>query len=141
MTRSIRACLAAAALALFAAGAASAAPKEAAKGGEKVCAAGVGTYVCCKAAVANHCGYVTCCEKGNAAFFKASGCGTCAKHTAESQRAHHAACGLGTCESKAKSTYVSCCEEGNGGFFKGAAACCSHKGTGPSCCAADAKKK
>jgi hypothetical protein len=138
MTRSIRACLAAAAFALFAASAAVAAPKEAAKGEEKVCAAGVGTAVCCKASVANHCGYASCCEMGNSAFFSKTSCATCRKHDNQAKAAHHKSHAGSACGTNG---YVSCCEEGNGGFFKGNS-CCGHKAAaGASCCAAPAAKK
>ena len=115
--------------ALCLATAAVAAPKDAA--GEKPCPAGVGKAVCCKASVADHCMYTSCCEQGNKAFFTKKGCGTCAKHTAKAQLAHH---GKAACDTK--NLYTSCCDQGNKGFFK-AASCntCASSGA-KSCCAA-----
>ena len=62
--------------AVMAAGGALAAEK--AKTSNGVCALGKGKQVCCKAYVADHCKYVSCCEVGNAAFYTASRCHTCA---------------------------------------------------------------
>ena len=128
--------LTAAVLALGIAGAAAAAPKEGAKA-EQPCPAGVGKAVCCKASVANHCMYVSCCEQGNAGFFTKAHCATCDKHHAKAAHKGHAA-------SHACSTgYVSCCEKGNAKFFKkdGCAMCAAKKGDKAACCEAGAKKK
>ena len=126
--------LTAALLALGIAGAAAAAPKDAAKG-EKPCPAGVGTAVCCKASVANHCTYVSCCEQGNAGFFNQAHCATCEKHQAKSHAAHKGAAHACT------TAYVSCCEQGNAAFFKkeGCSMCAAKKEGKAACCAADAK--
>jgi hypothetical protein len=101
--------------------AAFAAPKSA-----ETCEAGKGKPVCCKASVANHCGYVSCCEMGNAAFFSKKHCGTCESHKAHAQAACAAkaapAAGAAACGAKT-TLYVSCCEQGNAGFFKAAHAC------------------
>ena len=123
-------------LALGIAGAAAAAPKEAAKG-EQPCPAGVGKAVCCKASVANHCMYVSCCEQGNAGFFSKAHCSACEKHQAKHQAAHKGAAHA------CSTAYVSCCEQGNAAFFKteGCSMCASKKDGKAACCAADAKAK
>jgi len=118
-----------------------AAPKEA----DKTCEAGKGKAVCCKASVANHCGYVSCCEVGNAGFFSKKHCGTCESHRDHAQ----AACAAGKtakadaktasgCAAKGSTLYVSCCDVGNARFFKAAHACgsgCEAK-KASACCAA-----
>ncbi|MFN3648385.1 MAG: hypothetical protein ACK47B_02290 [Armatimonadota bacterium] len=134
------AALALAALSLFSAAGALAAPKA----DGSTCEAGVGKQVCCKAGTAHGCDLGTsCCEVGNKGFFKASTCSAsqahraaaakaCAAPAAEkeagSQAAHagHTAAKLGT----------SCCEVGNKSFFK-SAGCCASKGakTASACCA------
>jgi len=146
----IRFAIAALTAALITAGAAVAAP-QAGKKAESTCAAGVGFKVCCKAFVAHHCDYVSCCEVGNAGFHAQKACATCAKHeakatpTATTAAAKSAAaktdgksaCAAGACAEG--NLYVSAHEMGNGGFFTRTAA---HSGkAGAACCAGEAKAK
>jgi hypothetical protein len=127
------------ALAVGLMGAAAAAPAKNAAAKDEMCAAGHGKAVCCKAGVADHCGYVSCCEVGNAGFFTSKSCSTCAKHRAEAARAAAKSCCAGESKEHAGHAggngYVSCCEEGNRAFFSqgctmGApkAACCAKEG-------------
>ena len=109
MSRLIPALLAVGAT-LLTAGVAVAAPKAAASA-EKVCVAGVGKPVCCKAYVANHCMYVSCCEVGNHGFFKQTACAKC-----EANRAARATdCG----DKSACSPDAAVAGTGNGAFFGG----------------------
>lgn len=119
--------LSAAVVSLALASAASAAPKK--DGAAPVCEAGVGKAVCCKAFVANHCAYVSCCEQGNAAFFTAKHCSLCDEHTME--RALRAS--GSTCSADAAS-----CETGNRAFFS-AAAPYGTRGGKSACCASEKK--
>jgi hypothetical protein len=123
-----------AALALFAAPA-FAGEKSAAAG--STCEAGIGKPVCCKAMVADHCGYVSCCEVGNAAFHTAKAChapahavhvASVSSCTTNAKQATAKASGSCCAEGKDKALYVSACEVGNASFFKAShASCCSAK--------------
>jgi hypothetical protein len=134
MSRFVKAFFAAAGLSLFAVGFASAAPKDAPAAG--ACEKATGKAVCCKASVADHCTYVSCCEVGNQGFFSKSSCGACAKGTAAKEMAH-AKKAAHEAASTAKVSYVSCCEMGNRGFYTKAGACstCEHKAACASCSA------
>jgi hypothetical protein len=116
----------AAGLALLAAGAARAAPKKAAEP-MPACAAGAPKPVCCKAFVADHCIYISCCEVGNAGFFTQTECPTCLGRAAErAEQARRAASKPGCGEAaKAGCSGTGACGEacaagtqaGNGAFF------------------------
>lgn len=113
--------------------------------GSAVCEAGQGKAVCCKAGVANHCTYVSCCEVGNAGFHSAASCGTCAhNHSVAMAKAMSAGCAK--CGATAATAALTC-ETGNAGFFSaskcttvaktaGCAACASHE---HACAACEAK--
>jgi len=115
-------------LGLVTAAGASAAPKN--DGSGPVCEAGIGKAVCCKAFVANHCPYVSCCEMGNAAFFSAKHCSLCDAHAKEhSKRATAQTCAPG----------ASSCEAGNRAFFTDASSETKTRGAKPACCATEKK--
>lgn len=107
---------------------------------EGKCAAGVGKYVCCKAGVADHCGHVSCCEVGNAAFFSAKHCGSCASHKSE-KPAHQAAAKTAKAAGHGCASSAAGCETGNRGFFK-ATACggCDKAEKASACCAGEKAK-
>ena len=150
----------AAAVSLFAAGIATAAPEAGKAEAKSVCTAGIGKAVCCKAFVADHCNYVSCCEAGNSAFFTAKSCAKCADHRAQHAAAHSgktaatpavattgakttaakSECAAGACCASDTTLYVAACERGNGGFFTSHTA---HTASAKSsaCCAAGAKAK
>jgi hypothetical protein len=115
-------------LGLLSATGAVAAPKN--DGTGPVCEAGIGKAVCCKTFVANHCPYVSCCEKGNAAFFTAKHCSLCDAHVMD--HAKHAS-------AQACSPGASGCEAGNSAFFSAANSMYGTRGGQPSCCAVDKK--
>lgn len=135
MIRFVTMSIAALALSVVAAGSAAAAPK--ASGSESTCTAGVGKYVCCKAGVADHCGHVSCCEVGNAAFFTKKSCSSCASHKTK-QAAHHSA--PAKASGSACSASAASCEVGNRRFFSKQSNCCSTKDAGASACCAGEKK-
>lgn len=87
----------------------AAAPKN--DGSGPVCEAGIGKAVCCKAFVANHCAYVSCCEQGNAAFFTTKHCSQCDAHAMD--RVKHASTSAQTCSGDSAN-----CETGNRAFFQ-----------------------
>jgi hypothetical protein len=125
MFRTLTLAVAALTLSLLTATGAAAAPTN--DGSGPVCEAGIGKVVCCKAFVANHCPYVSCCEQGNAAFFTASHCSLCDAHTMERmQRGSTQAC-------------ATACEAGNGAFFTPTAAKAS-AGDAPAACCTAVKK-
>jgi hypothetical protein len=143
--------LVAAGLGLFASGIAAAAPKAEKPAEKSTCRAGVGRPVCCKAYVADHCTYVSCCEVGNAGFFSQKLCPKCADHKAKAELAC-ASKGAGTkdaCASKGTGAKHECgrcheCSEGgNRAFFTGTngASCCSSspKAAKGACCGAKGK--
>src|SRR5688500_5857201 len=123
MSRFVR--LSLAAFLALAAGAAMAGPKgdSAAKA---TCTRGEGKAVCCKAFVADHCTYVSCCEVGNSAFFTQKECGKCVVHAAERAAKAGASCGTSATCSASKSECAKCAvghTAGNGAFFTATAAC------------------
>ncbi|MGV3724682.1 MAG: hypothetical protein ACO1SX_27610 [Actinomycetota bacterium] len=138
MFRFVSLSVAAFALSALTMGGASAAPKSGAS--EGMCVAGVGRTVCCKAGVADHCGHVSCCEVGNAAFFSAKSCG--AGHAAKTV-AHAPAAKAAKAEGHACGSASASCETGNRGFFTASTCGASSKkaGAASACCAAGAKAK
>ncbi|MBM3457689.1 MAG: hypothetical protein FJX77_04060 [Armatimonadetes bacterium] len=118
-----------AAFALACAGAAVAAPNS--EGG--VCAAGIGTQACCKAGMANHCNYASCCEVGNAAFYSASHCGQCAhaKKASQAKVASHMKEHGKTAAACSSCVATVSCETGNKGFYTASA--CHKAGSAHDC--------
>jgi hypothetical protein len=145
MLRLVSLSLAALALGLMSAVGAAAAPGE--KG--EMCVAGHGKAVCCKASVADHCGYVSCCEKGNAGFFTARHCGTCDQHKASAHKtaahkAHKPAVATAEAKGCGAGAGVASCEVGNRGFFSNTACgTCTTKAHAAkaSCCAGEKAAK
>jgi hypothetical protein len=141
MHRALTTAFAAFALALIAASGAAAAQKTAVVNAG--CSGGIGQPVCCKAFVANHCGYVSCCEKGNAAFYSATHCGRCDEHASEKAAV---ACAAKPAASAAAGAAHGCatvstsCEVGNRMFFSGAACTTAAKAAKGDCCGAKAAK-
>ena len=128
--------------------AAFAAPKTAAKAAEATCEKGVGKKACCKAYVADHCTYVSCCEIGNAGFHTQKDCSKCADHRVKAASHASTACSAKTAAGKKECASSSACahalascEDGNRHFFT-AATCAPRKKSAraeTACCGA-AKK-
>jgi len=141
MFRFVSMSIATLALSVLALSGAAAAPKA----DGAMCVAGVGRSVCCKAGVSDHCGHVSCCEVGNAAFFSAKSCGS--THSALSAKpvAHvHAAAKTEKVAGHGCATSSASCEVGNRGFFTQSACSSSaakKAGAPAACCAGEAKAK
>jgi hypothetical protein len=138
------------ALALLAASSVAAAPKAGPV--NEGCSGGIGRPVCCKAFVADHCGYTSCCEKGNAAFFSSTHCGKCEEHAAEKAMACSAkassakssttkTAAAGACAAQTCAPGDASCEVGNRMFFTGAACSASKKAAKSACCASEKTAK
>lgn len=149
MTRVLR--LSLAAFLALAAGAAIAGPKGD-SAATATCTKGQGTAVCCKAFVANHCTYVSCCEVGNSAFFTKKECGKCADHTAKRAAKASASCGTSASCSASKSECAKCAGgdvAGNRAFFTATAGCAKGDGcadkkgqaSASACCAGKTAKR
>jgi hypothetical protein len=112
---------------------------------ESTCERGVGKKACCKAFVADHCMYVSCCEVGNAAFYNQTLCHNCENHKANVAVAAAAACSAKTASGTKECSSGSACavstasaEDGNRRFFT-PTACASGKtaaSAGGACCSA-----
>ena len=139
MHRAVTTALAAFSLALLAASGAVAAPKQAVVNAG--CSGGIGTTVCCKAFVAHHCDYVSCCEKGNAMFFSSTHCHQCDENVAEKAVlacATKSAAAGGSAAASACAPGEASCETGNRMFFT--ATCAPAKAAKGDCCGAKAAK-
>lgn len=119
---------------------------------KEVCAAGVGKKVCCATYTADHCGYVSCCEKGNKGFFTTSSCHECAAHhkvaAAPAAPGKGAHCASGACSKAGNFAFYSvtkahACAATSAMGCGDHGACCSAAKTakGGACCAAEKAKK